>query len=119
MQVLIVNQTQVPDLMPMDECVTAMEEALLALAQGAAILPLRPVMWLPDDEGLLCMMPAYLGDIQAVGAKVFTVFSKNHGTEHDVHQGTILLFETTNGCLKAIIDATAITAIRTAAVSAA
>jgi ornithine cyclodeaminase len=102
----------------MDECITAMEGALAALAQGEAVLPLRPVLWLPENEGLLCMMPAYLGNIHAVGAKVFTVFTKNHGTEHDVHQGTVLLFETTNGGLKAIVDATAITAIRTAAVSA-
>ncbi len=86
--------------------------------KGTLSLPLRPVLSLPDKESMLCMMPAYLGNIQSVGAKVFSVFTGNHGTEYDVHQGTVMLFETKNGCLKAIVDATSITGIRTAAASA-
>jgi ornithine cyclodeaminase len=118
MQVLIVSQTEVPDLLPMGECIEVVEQAFAALAKGDAVLPLRPVLWLPEGEGLLCMMPAHLGNIQSVGAKVFSVFTGNHGTEYDVHQGAVLLFETKNGCLKAIVDATSITGIRTAAASA-
>jgi ornithine cyclodeaminase/alanine dehydrogenase-like protein (mu-crystallin family) len=118
MEVLIVSQTEVPELLPMGECIEVVEHAFAALAQGDAVLPLRPVLWLPDREGLLCMMPTYLGNIKSVGAKVFSVFTGNHGTQYDVHQGVVLLFETTNGCLKAIVDATSITAIRTAAASA-
>ena len=41
----------------------------------------------------------------------------NHGSEYDSHQGTVLLFEVKHGQLLAIIDASEITAIRTAAVS--
>ena len=118
MDVLIISQTNVPELLPMNECIQVIEQAFTTLAQGDAVLPLRPVLSIPDQDGLLCMMPAYLGNIQSIGAKVFSVFSNNHGTEYDVHQGTVLLFETTNGCLQAIVDATSITAIRTAAASA-
>jgi ornithine cyclodeaminase len=63
------------------------------------------------------MMPSYLGNIGAVGLKVITVFPGNHGTEYDSHQGAVLLFDTVHGQLLAIMDATSITAIRTAAVS--
>jgi len=52
-----------------------------------------------------------------VGAKVITVVPGNTGTPYDSHQGVVLLFEATNGRLRAIVDAAAITAIRTAAVS--
>ncbi|HSM45680.1 MAG TPA: ornithine cyclodeaminase family protein, partial [Acidimicrobiia bacterium] len=42
----------------------------------------------------------------------------NEGTEYDTHQGTVTLFDAHNGSLKAVIDATEITATRTAAASA-
>jgi ornithine cyclodeaminase len=63
------------------------------------------------------MMPGYLGDIQRMGLKIVSVFPGNHGTEYDSHIGAVLLYETKHGQLLAIIDASEITAIRTAAVS--
>jgi ornithine cyclodeaminase/alanine dehydrogenase-like protein (mu-crystallin family) len=117
MQVLIINQSEVAQLLPMGECMDIMVETLGALARGNAILPLRPVMWLPERVGALGMMPSYLGNIDAMGVKVISVFPGNLNTEYDSHQGVVLLFETKNGRLLAIMDATEITAIRTAAVS--
>ena len=117
MKVLIINQAEVRQLLPMDECMDVMEEALKTLARGDAILPLRPILWLPEKVGALGMMPSYLGDIQAMGLKVIAVFPGNHGTQYDSHQGAVLLFETKYGQLLAIMDASNITAIRTAAVS--
>src|SRR5690606_12664795 len=52
-----------------------------------------------------------------LGLKVITIFPGNHGTQYDSHQGAVLLFETEHGQLLAIMDASEITAIRTAAVS--
>ncbi|HEX6573930.1 MAG TPA: ornithine cyclodeaminase family protein [Gemmatimonadaceae bacterium] len=117
MKVLIINGREVRELLPMGECIDAMAEALSALARGDAILPLRPILWLPEKVGALGMMPAYLGNIQSVGLKVVTVFPGNHGTKYDSHQGAVLLFETQHGQLLSIMDASSITAIRTAAVS--
>jgi ornithine cyclodeaminase len=117
MKVLIVNGSEVQKLLPMGECIDVMSDALAALARGDAILPLRPILWLPEKVGALGMMPAYLGNIQSVGLKVVTVFPGNHGTKFDSHQGAVLLFETGHGQLLSIMDASSITAIRTAAVS--
>jgi alanine dehydrogenase len=117
MKVLIINQSEVRQLLPMNECMDVMAEALKTLASGNAILPLRPVMWLPEKVGALGMMPAYLGDIQAMGLKVVSVFPGNHGTEYDSHIGAVMLYETQHGQLLALMDASEITAIRTAAVS--
>ena len=47
-----------------------------------------------------------------------TFFPRNEGTELDSHQGAVLLFESGRGRLLAVIDATSVTAIRTAAVTA-
>jgi alanine dehydrogenase len=116
MAVLIINQREVPELLPMGECMDVMEKCLAALARGQAVLPLRPMLRTPQGD-MLAMMPAYLSDIEALGVKVITVFAGNHGTEYDAHQGAVLVFEPEHGSLAAVVDATAITAIRTAAVS--
>ncbi len=117
MKVLIINQTEATELLPMRECMDVTAEALKTLARGDAILPLRPVMWLPEKIGALGLMPAYLGDLRAFGLKVVSVFPGNHGTAYDSHQGAVLLFEAEHGQLLAVMDASAITAIRTAAVT--
>ena len=117
MKVLMINQQEVRKLLPMDECMDVMAETLKALARGEAILPLRPVMWLPEKVGALGKKPNYLHNIGMMGLKVVSVFPGNHGTEFDSHIGAVMLFEAQHGQLLAIADASEITAIRTAAVS--
>lgn len=117
MKVLMLNGDEVRRLLPMYECMDVMADALKTLTRGDAILPLRPIMWLPEKFGVLGMMPSYLGDIRALGLKVITVFPHNHGTKFDSHIGAVMLFEAGHGQLLSIMDASQITAIRTAAVS--
>ncbi len=119
MKTLILSETAVRELLPMEECVDLMAEALRAVSRGDAVLPLRTGVWLPDRSGLLGVMPAYLGSPRSMGLKAVSVMPGNHGTEFDSHQGAVLLFEPDHGALLAVIDASSITAIRTAAVSAA
>jgi len=116
-ETLIVPQSLVPELLPMAECIDVMAEALAALAAGDAVLPLRSMVWMPDRSGLLGLMPAYLGAPRSLGLKVITYLPGNHGSDRDSHQGAVLLFDTKEGQLLAVIDASSITAIRTAAVS--
>ncbi len=103
----------------MDECVGLMADALKSLARGDAVQPLRAVTRIPNRHRFLGTMPAYLGSPAAIGVKVITVFPENHGTPLDSHQGAVLLFDPECGSLLAMIDATSITEIRTAAASAA
>jgi len=120
-RVLIVNQREVAQLLPMDACIEAMATAFVALTRGEAAMPLRQIVWRPDRTGALGLMPSRLereGGAGSLGAKIVTFFPKNEGTELDSHQGAVLLFEAERGRLLAVIDATSVTAIRTAAVSA-
>ncbi len=116
-ETLIVNQAEVPRLLPMKECIEVMARAFAALARGEANLPLRQVVWLPDRSGALALMPAHLTGLGALGLKAVTFFPRNEGTDLDSHQGAVLLFESGRGRLLAVIDATSVTAVRTAAVS--
>ena len=119
MKVLFVNEAGVREFLPMEMCIPLMREALATLARGEAIQPLRSMLRLPDGSGLLGLRPGYLGAPQSFGLKVVSVMPGNHGTPYDSHQGVVMLFGIAHGEPLAILDATAITAIRTAAASAA
>jgi len=124
MRTLLVSHREVTGLLLMPDCIDAMTDALRALAMGDARLPLRQVISLPGSPNLLALMPGQLGvnprerHRTAIGAKVITVFPGNDATPLDSHLGVVLLFEAEMGRLLAIIDASSVTAIRTAAVSA-
>ena len=117
MNVLIADQKLVTELLPMDEAIVVMRRALTMLAEGDVMMPLRSMLALPGGDRVLGLMPSYLGGLEAVGVKVIAAFPANFGTEYDTHQGVVLYFDTERGLLRAIVDATSITAIRTAAVS--
>ncbi len=113
---LILNQADIRELLSMRDCIGVMEDALSGLARGEAMLPLRSIIRLPDQKSFFAMMPAVA--TAGIGVKVLTVYPGNHGTPYDSHQGAVLLFDPEFGSLAAVLDATAITGIRTAAVSA-
>jgi ornithine cyclodeaminase len=115
MNALVISPAEVRRLLPMDVCVDLMADALATLGRGEAVNPLRNGIRLPNDLGILGMMPGYMATPHALGLKVVAVFPGNHGTEYDSHQGVVVLFETEHGTPQAILDASEITAIRTAA----
>ncbi len=119
MKVLFLNERDVHQLLGMEACIPLMREALSTLARGDAVLPLRSLVRLPDGAGLLGLMPGYLGEPKSFGLKVVSVMPGNHGTAYDSHQGVVMLFGVEHGEPLAILDASAITAIRTAAASGA
>lgn len=100
----------------MDACMDVVADALRTLAEGRAQNPLRTGMRLPDD-GILGLMPGSMATPPALGLKIVAVFPSNHGTRYDSHQGLVVLFDTSNGSPRAILDAATITKIRTGAAS--
>ena len=117
MKVLIADQKLVTEVYPMEEAIPTMRAGADDARRGrrrhaAAQLPRDP-----RGDAVMGLMPSYMGGFEAVGVKVVAAFPANFGTEFDTHQGVVLFFDTERGLLRAIVDATAITAIRTAAVS--
>jgi ornithine cyclodeaminase len=103
----------------MDDCVEVMAEALAALERGDMEQPLRFVVRPAEAAGLMGLMPAYRARPEAAyGLKAVCVFPGNPARGLDAHQGAVLLFDGETGELRAALNASAITAVRTAAVSA-
>jgi ornithine cyclodeaminase len=117
--VLVLSGADVRDLLPMLAGITLMRQTLTGLATGAFDQPLRSSFVPSDSAGLLGMMPAYRrGRSAAFGVKVISVFPDNPGRGLDSHLGVVIRFDGSDGQPTTIADASTITAIRTAAVSA-
>jgi len=118
MDVVVLSKTDVARLLPLDACMHVMEEALKALSNGRAGMPLRSVMPVPGGSGLLGLMPGTFEMAGVFGAKITSVYESNLTSTFESHQGVVVLFEAQNGRPLALVDAGEVTAIRTAAVSA-
>jgi len=119
MKVLVLNEHEVTELLTLPECIGAMETALAALARGEVHNPLRQAIRAPGAPGLLGLMPAWWnGPTPYYGLKEVCVFPENPKRGLDTHVGTVILHSGETGEPLAIMNASAITAIRTAAVSA-
>jgi alanine dehydrogenase len=112
------DRKRVAALLSMDDCITVMEQTFRSLAAGNTLQPLRSLMWLPDKSGILGMMPGYAKNPDILGIKVITIFHANGALGLPSHQGVVVLFDAKQGTPLLILDATEITAIRTAATSA-
>jgi ornithine cyclodeaminase/alanine dehydrogenase-like protein (mu-crystallin family) len=104
----------------MGECIRLMCDALVSLAEGRVHQPLRTIVRPPGAAGLLGLMPAYASVPRAAfGLKAICVFPENAARGLDSHQGAVLLFSAETGEPLAFVNASALTAVRTAAVSGA
>jgi ornithine cyclodeaminase/alanine dehydrogenase-like protein (mu-crystallin family) len=121
MPLVYLGRREVEELLPMGECIEVMAEIFGALARGETLQPLRSVVRLESCPGFLGLMPGQIGGASdqtpIAGIKVLSIFPGNRAVGRESHQGAVLLFETASGCPLAYLDASAVTAIRTAAVS--
>jgi ornithine cyclodeaminase/alanine dehydrogenase-like protein (mu-crystallin family) len=119
MKILILSGAEVHRLLPIAECIPVMESALADLARGEAFNPLRNVLRPPGAKGFFGLMPAWRGgERSGFGLKEVCVFPGNPVIGLDTHLGAFLLHSAHTGELQGVLNASAITAIRTAAVTA-
>jgi ornithine cyclodeaminase/alanine dehydrogenase-like protein (mu-crystallin family) len=97
-------------------CADAMRTVLAARARGEVFQPLRSVLRPEGAAGLVVLMPSYSSD--GYGLKAICVTPGNPARGLDSHQGIVLLSDPRTGEPLAVLNASAVTEIRTAAVSA-
>ena len=119
MEVVVLSNAEAKELLPVRECIDVMAQALIDLTNGDVWQPLRTVMRPPEEASLMGMMAAHRSaPAPDYGIKVVCIFPGNRARGLESHFGTVSLFDGETGAPLAIVDAGAVTAIRTAAVSA-
>ncbi len=119
MSIIVLTYADVERLLPMATCIEVMAEALAGFQRGEWTQPLRSVFPPPNAHGIMAWMPAHHGGEDPIfGMKVLCVVPGNPARGLDGHQGAVLLQDGVTGEPRALINASAVTAIRTAAVSA-
>jgi ornithine cyclodeaminase/alanine dehydrogenase-like protein (mu-crystallin family) len=118
MRVRVIGEQEAGRLLPMRDCIAAMEDVLSALARGELYNPLRFIVFPPGERSGMGLMPAHRSGPNAMySLKAICVVPDNPTRGLDSHQGFVALFDGETGETKTLINAAAITAIRTAAVS--
>jgi len=116
---IVLSEHDIRRLLDMESCIEAMTEVLASLARGELYNPLRSIARPPDAGTLLGLMPAYrAGPSSAYALKEIVIVPTNPSRGLDTHMGGVLLHDGETGELVAIMNASPITEIRTAAVSA-
>jgi ornithine cyclodeaminase/alanine dehydrogenase-like protein (mu-crystallin family) len=115
---LVLSREDVEELLDVERLVDALADAMADLSAGRASMPLRIAAKVEDADGLLGAMPVFLPSAGVLETKLVSLFPRNAGTDLPTHQAVIVAFDPDTGHPKALLDATSITEIRTAAGSA-
>ncbi len=113
-----IDRDEVARRLTYDVCIPLVRDAMVAFSRGETRQLLRSIIPLAEGH-LFGIMPGALAENAPFGAKLLSVFHENAAQGRQSHQGLVVLFEPEAGVPVCIAHAGEITAIRTAAASAA
>jgi ornithine cyclodeaminase len=117
-ELLILDAAVIHQVLPMNECIEVVDSVMRSVSRGGAQLPLRTVIPVPGSDLLFGAMPGCIEEPASYGAKLLSVRSQSSAGASPSHVGVFVLFDAASGRPVAIIDASELTAIRTAAATA-
>jgi ornithine cyclodeaminase len=100
-----------------EAAIPIVREAMIAFSAGVTRQLLRSILPLAGGR-MFGVMPGAMGEADAFGAKLISVYPDNFERGGPSHQGLIVLFEPQSGAVACVVDAGEVTAVRTAAASA-
>jgi len=118
---LILNADEVRRALPMRQAVIAMKDAFASLSNGTAVVPLRTRLQIQNHDALSLFMPAYMksDSDEALAVKVVSLYPGNPARGLAYIQAAVLVMESDTGRAIALLEGSALTAIRTGAGSGA
>ncbi|MCA1757165.1 MAG: ornithine cyclodeaminase family protein [Bacteroidales bacterium] len=110
-----VNDSEIRSLVPMTDAISLMEKAFSDYDNGKAVVPPRLVTHDPDDKVTLLVKPAFIKGSPSFGLKLLTQAVNNPAHNLPAMMGMVILFDSETGRIKSMMEAAALTAIRTGA----
>lgn len=114
----ILSRTEMSSLLSIEDVIAAVENGFRQCAGGDYHIPVRLPLEVPKQDAVVLFMPGYLPFADILGAKVVSVFPGNTERGLPIIIGSYMLCDAETGNLLALMDATYMTGIRTAATSA-
>lgn len=120
MEILILREEDILKAVDIKDIIEADKEALKSYSDGGSDIPLRTVIDVDKDSSSTAIfMPGFIKDKNALGMKIIDIYPDNIEKGLVTSPSTMILIDKDNGFVKAIIDGTILTRLRTGAVSGA
>ena len=103
--------------LPMRDAIDAMRKAFSLLAEGEVDMPQRVAIEISKHDAVTLVMPAYVHVGNRLGAKLVSIFPNNRGLDLPTIHAAVILLNAATGQPAALLEGTALTAIRTGAAS--
>ena len=115
MKIRAIKAGDMEETLSMAEAIEVVKDAFIQLSLQQAEAPVRTSLNLREQGEVALIMPAYLGQTTALGAKMVTVLPRNPRSSLPAVQGLVVLFDGSSGSPLAILEGTHLTRFRTGA----
>ena len=114
---LFLSDADIAKNLTMQETIDTVEEAFREYAKGNVVLPTRSTIMVPKYNGSISFMPSYLTELDAQATKIISIYPDNRAKGLPTTVAWIVVNDPKTGMVKAFMDATYLTAMRTGAIS--
>jgi len=114
---LFLSDADIEKLLTMEETIETVEQAFKEYAKGNAVLHTRSTIMVPKYNGSISFMPSYLTGIDAQATKIISIYPDNRKKGLPTTVAWIVVNDPETGMVKAFMDATYLTAMRTGAIT--
>ena len=114
---IILSDSDVERLLPMEEAVEVVEDAFRKLYEGRAKMPLRVQVDVERYNGVFLLMPAYIDGMDSLATKLVSFYPENPKLGLPTVVAHVVVCDPRTGRVVAVLEANKLTAIRTGAAS--
>lgn len=116
-KMLLLNKDEIRSVFTMKDAIETDKKCYRMFSEGKFDVPLRAVI--NGSKGNFLFMPAYSEEMGSAGLKIVNIMPNNPSKGLPASIGQVLLIDGETGLVKALMDGTYVTALRTAAASGA
>ena len=114
---LFVSDSDIEKLLTMEEAIDTVEQAFREYAKGDVMMPPRSTIMVPRYNGSISFMPSYLTGMDAQATKIISIYPDNRARGLPTTAAWLVVNDPKTGMVKAFMDATYLTAMRTGAIT--
>ncbi|MGO5051119.1 ornithine cyclodeaminase family protein [Lachnospiraceae bacterium LCP25S3_G4] len=114
---LLLTKKDIKSVFSMRDAIEADKEAFRVFSRGACEVPLRTQIPAPQENGCFLFMPAFSEELGNASLKVVNIFPENAKKGLPTAPAQVLLIDGNTGMIRAILDGTYVTQLRTGAAS--